>query len=263
MKVTAEDVARILASPLPRQVPAHVAKAARGGSPWLTPLLGIAFFFFGLIFVVVFFPWRILDDWKLLSDDARTVKGNVVSVRETNMSVNRARVRDYEFSYTVGDGRQRNAHCYDTGRYWSARMEVTVRYLPTHPEIACIEGARLSKAGWAGAMTLIFPMVGAGIFLGSFVGRRNTRQLLRSGRAMEVDIVSVERTNMQINNRYVYKIKVALPNLLQEQPVVIRCSDPGEVALVQKRVADRQSIYALCDPNNPRRLFFPEGLIGR
>lgn len=264
MKVTAQDVAQLLANSPPRQIPAHVAKAAQGGgAAWFLPLFGFVFFAFGMVFAAFFFPWRFLDDWRLSSNAARTAKGTIVSVRDTNMSINKVRVVDYEFRYTAGGGPQRRGHCYTTGQAWPANREVTVRYLPTQPDLACLEGARLDKVGWSGAFVVIFPLVGAGFGISFLFNRRNVRRLLLSGHVTEVDVISVDRTHTRINNRYVYKISVRSPGLLNGQPFTIRRTEPGEIELAQKRVADQQSIYVLYDPTNPRRLLFPEALIGR
>lgn len=264
MKVTAQDVAQLLGSSPPRNIPVHVARAAQGGrGSWFGPLLGFAFFAFGLIFVVIFFPWRLLDDWKLSSDAARTVKGSIVSVQGVNMRINKARVFDYEFGYNVGDGQQRRGHCYTTGQHWSKSMEVSVQYLPTQPELARLEGARLGKTGGTGLIVLIFPLVGLGVAMVFARIQHNTNRLLVSGRASEVDVISVDRTNVRVNNQYVYKIMVSSSTLLSGEPFVVRRTDPAEIDLAQKRVADKQSIYVLHDPENPRRLLFPEALIGR
>lgn len=263
MKVTAEDVAQLLASPPPRPVPAHVQKAAQGGEgAWFIPLFGFIFFSFGTLLAAFFFPWRFIDDWRLSSDSARTVKGRIVSIHDANMRINEVSVLDYEFSYDAGDGRNRTAHCYTTGRQFSANSDVLVRYIPAQPDVACLEGARLNEAGWAGAFVLIFPLVGAGIAIGFAVRRRNKRRLLSSGEVTEVDVVSVDRTNTRINGRYVYKIMVISPTLLNGQSFSVRRTDPGEIELVQKRVTDKQPIYALYDSRKPRRLLFPEALIG-
>lgn len=264
MKVTAQDVAQLLVSPPPRQVPVHVVRAAQGGSAtWFAPLLGLAFFSFGLVFAAIFFPWRFIDDWRLSSDHARSVKGSIVSVRDAKMRINKVPVWDYEFIYNVGDGRQRNGHCYTTGQHWSAPSEVPVRYLATQPDLACLEGARLSKAGGTGVLIITFPLVGAGIAVSFFVSRRNTRRLLVSGQVREVDVISVNRTSTRVNNQYVYKITVTSPNSLSGPSLVVRRTNPNEVDLAQKRVSARQSIYIFHDPLNPKRLLFPEALIGR
>src|SRR5450432_3504422 len=58
MKVTAAEIADLLASAPPRKVPAHIAAAAKGNrSLALFLLLGLAFGGMGVLFTVIFFPW--------------------------------------------------------------------------------------------------------------------------------------------------------------------------------------------------------------
>jgi hypothetical protein len=264
MKVTTEDVAQLLASTPPRQIPAHVRKAAQGGGAvWSLLVLGLGFIFLGLLFTAFFFPWHFLDDWQLSSDAAQTVTGRIVSVHDTNTRINKVSVVEYEFSYTVGDGQQRKGRSYTTGTKWSANTSANVRYLPNRPELACLEGGRLNEVGWGGAFVIIFPFVGAGVVTGFFISRRNTRRLLHSGQVTEVDVVSIDRTNTRINNRYVYKIFVRSPALLNGRPIAVRRSDPSDVDFAQKRLSDKQAVYVLYNPADPRKLIFPETLIGR
>jgi Protein of unknown function (DUF3592) len=262
MKVTANDVAQLLANSAPRQIPVHFAKAVSGGrSSWFFPLFGLAFGGFGMLFVVVFFPWRFMDDLRLDSDSARITRGTITEVLTTGMSINERRVMEYIFRYSSGDGQSRNGHCFTTGQQWQSNAEVTVRYLPTKPDIACIEGARLNEGSWGVAFVLVFPLVGAGL-IGWFVAnRRNTRRLLREGIVAEVDVISVERTNTQMNDEYVYKIVIASPDLQNSQSITVKRVDRRYIDLAQKRVKDKQPVYILYDPRNPRRVIFPEALI--
>jgi hypothetical protein len=262
MKLTADDVAQVLASSAPRQVPAHFAKAVSGGrSSWFFPLFGLAFGGFGMLFVVIFFPWRFMDDLRLDSDAARITKGAITEVRSTSMTINERRVMEYVFRYNAGDGQNRNGHCFTTGQRWQSNAEVTVRYLPAKPDVACIEGARLNEGSWGVAFVLVFPLVGAGLIGWYVVHRLNMRRLLREGIVTEVDVISVERTNTRVNDEYVYKIAIASPDLQNGQPIKVRRVDRRYIDLAQKRLQDKQPVYILYDPRNPRRVIFPEALI--
>jgi Protein of unknown function (DUF3592) len=263
MKVTADDVAQLLAGSPPRQVSAHLAKAVMkgGGTTWFVALFGLVFACLGLLFVVIFFPWRFMDDWRLASDAAQTTRGIITTVQRTSMSINKTRVMEYTFRYTPGDGRLREGRCFTTGQSWQSSAEVEVRYLPTTPDLACVEGARLSEGGWGGAFVLLFPLVGAGFVVWPVVNQVKTRRLLHEGQVTEVDILSVDRTNTRINNQYVYKIVISSSSFSGGQPVTVRRTDRREIDLALNRLRDQQSVYILYDSRNPRRLIFPEALI--
>ena len=262
MKVTADDIARLLAGTPPRQVPAQVAKAALGGgTSWLLPLFGLVFGGMGMVFLVMFFPWRFWDDWQLASDKARTTRGVITEVTRTNLSINKRWVMDYGFHYAAEDKQQRQARCFITGQQWSVNAVVTVRYLPARPELACVEGARLSRSGWGGAFSVIFPLIGGGLVCGYVWNRRQTARLLREGLVAEVDIVSVEQTNLRVNNRNAFKITIRSPALQGGQPVTVLRVNPPDVDLARKNLQDKLPVFILYDARNPKKVFFPEALI--
>lgn len=261
-KVTAHDVAQLLASPPPRQVPAQVAKAVASGlSAWIIPLVGTALFCFGMVFVAVFFPWRFADEWRLDSDSARVARGTITAVKPTNMSINKTRVMEYEYSFTAEDGRNRQDRCFTTGSRWAVNAQVTVRYLSAKPEVARPEGARLSEGGFAGVLVIIFPLIGVGLVVGSAVLRLRQRRLLHEGLVAEVNVVSATQTNTRVNNRYAYKIVLSSPSWLNGQQVTVRRSNPADVALALKHLQSKQPVYILHDIKTPQRLIFPAALI--
>lgn len=262
MKVTADDIAQLLASPPPRLVPAHVAQAVQGGgcAGWSLPLFGLVFGGFGMIFVVMFFPWRFVDDLRLAASD-RTAPGEIRRAIPTNMSVNKTKVIEYAFAYTPADGRLREARCFTTGRRWSAGEAVTVRYLRGDPDVACVEGARLSQGGWSGVFPVVFPLVGGGIVAWFVVNRRRTGRVLREGAVAEVDVLAVTETMTQVNNQRVYRIDLSNPVQAGGPPVTVRRVRPADIALARKHAGDRQPVFILYDPNKPSRMIFPEALI--
>jgi len=262
MKVTADDIAQLLASRPPRQVPAQVAKAAMGGgSSWFGPLFGLVFCAIGLIFVTVFFPWRFWDDWQLASADARTTSGIITDVTRTNLTLNKRRVMEYGFRFVTEDNRQQQGRCFTTGQQWTVNAAVSVHYLPTRPELACVDGARLSQSGWGGAFVIIFPLIGGVVFVGFLTNRQLTKRLLQSGLVTEVDVVSVEPTNMRVNNQNAFKITVRSSTLQGGLPVTVLRVNRPEIELARKNLQDKLPVYILYDTRNPKRLLFPEALI--
>jgi hypothetical protein len=261
VKVTADNIAQLLATPPPRPVAAQVAAAARKGrAAWSTALMGLFFGAFGMIFVVVFFPWRIWDEMRLASGATSTVTGVILTANDTNMKVNRRQVVAYRFTYTPANGTPQTGDCFETGGRWATGDEVTVRYLPADPGLACIDGARLNEVGWGGVLVVIFPGVGFGM-VAWFVSRwRQIGRLLRAGLVAEVDVLSVEETNMKVNKQPVYKIVLAGP-APGSQPVAIKRLNRADLDLANRHLENKQPVFVLYDPRKPAQMIFPEALI--
>lgn len=261
MKVTADDIAQLLASPPPRAVPPAVAKAAKGGrGAWAGLLFGLFFGGFGTVFLVFFFPWRLpaeLElDWR-----GRTTPAVIVSQADTNMSVNETRVVAHRYRFTAGDGTRQTGEAYTTGPRWGTGETVTVRYLKRDPAVSCLEGARLNLAGWWGSFVALFPLVGFGLAGWSVASRRKIDRLLRTGTVVEVDVTDVQATKVQINYQTVYKITVAAPGLAGGQPVTVKRWAKPDVNLATQRALQKQPVFVLLDPQRPKDLIFPEGWI--
>jgi len=262
VKVTADDIAQLLASPPPRPVSAHVLKAARKGrASWGTVLFGLFFGAFGMIFVWAFFPWRILDEWRLAGNTASTAAGVVSDVVDVRMKVNGRKVMAYHFTFTPPAGATQTGECFAYAGSWTAGGSVTVRYLPGDPGLACIEGARLNPTGWAGVFVLLFPGVGVAIIVWFGVQRRQIGRLLREGLTAEVDVRSVTSTTLRVNNQRVYKIILASPALNGGQPLTLMRRDTSEIQLAGERAEKKQTLFVLYDPRKPKQMIFPEGLI--
>lgn len=261
VKVTADDIAQLLASAPPRPVPAQVMQAARrnrakGSTTWF----GFFFGTFGLLFVGVFFPVHLWDQWHLAGGAARTVAGEITAVQDARMQVNRVRVYRYDFAYTPAGGARRVAFCYASGERWFTGEKVPVRYLPATPEVAVVDGGRLNKVGGLGFITLVFPLAGYSLAAWFVVQRRRAGRLLREGVLAEVDVVAVNPTAMRVNNRPVFEIVIAAP-ALGSQAVRLKRLDARDVDLATQRVAQKQPVFVLYDARQPSRLIFPEALI--
>ena len=263
MNVTSDDIAQLLASSPPRKVPPPVARAVLGGrGVWALPVFGLIFGGMGVLFMFVFFPWRFADDWRLDSEQALTVPGTITSVSRTSLSMNRTRVMEFGFRFTPADGRVRQGVCYVTGQRWSANEAVTVRYLPGTPELARVEGARLSASSSGSAFVALFPLIGAALVVWFVVDRRRTRRLLREGRVTEATVVSAEPTMASVNRQVVHKIVITSSDLQGGRPVTVNRFKPAEVNLVQKHLREKQPVFVLYDPQKHTRVLFPEALLG-
>lgn len=261
MKVTADDIARLLGSRIPREVPPPVAATARRlRAPIGGAVAGALFLAVGLGFAAVFFPTRILDDWRLNGSGAATVTGRVTAVNRTNMKVNKQRVMRAEFTYAPADGPPRTGESFSSGALWKVGEQVLVRYLPDDPAIACIQGGRLNEAGWGGMFVAIFPALG-GLLLVAFIAqRRSVAWLLAEGRVAELDIRSHEIPGMPAKNRAVHVVTLSAPTP-DSGPVVVRLTNVAEVALITRCDAQKRPVFVLYNPRKPTQLIFPEALI--
>lgn len=221
---------------------------------------GLCFGAFGSLFLFFFFPWRALDEL-FLAMSARSATGIVRQESETNMSVEETKVREYAFEFTTGKGERISADCYVTGAPWQRGDKVNVRYVSWRPEIACIEGGRLNKAGLSAAFVALFPFLGFGLAAWGISGRRQAARLLREGRAVEVDVLAVDATKAQMNYQTVYKITISAPVPAAGSSLTLRRWGKVEVSLLTARALNKEPIYVLCDPDKPKRLIFPEALI--
>jgi hypothetical protein len=261
MKVTAEDIAQLLGSS-PREVPRQVKRAAmRTCARWRTAVSGMFFFGMGVLFTWAFFPWGFITEWRLSGAGAVTTPGMVRSVVDAKMKINGAKVMEYVFSYTPAGSPSREATCFTSGKKWDTGESVNVRYLTADPGLACIEGGRLSKGNWFGAIVIVFPLVG-GALVGWFImDRSRTRWLLREGQVAEVNIMSVKDTNQRVNGQTVYKIVIAGSALEGGQPITVKRINQAEVDLASDRLEKKQPVFVLYNPQRTKQMLFPEALI--
>lgn len=211
--------------------------------------------------VWLFFPWRLMDDWRLKAEGEKT-SGIVRSAVEINMSINETKVVEYVFAYQFSGNDALTASCYSTGKHWREGDRITVRYLADEPAIACIEGARLSKGGIMGVAVILFPAAGYSMVGWFLISRRRDRLLLENGKVAEVDVLAVDATRTQVNYKTVYKITLSALPESGGQPVVVKRWSTPEINLLTSHALQKQPIFVLYDTRRPKKLIFPEALIG-
>jgi hypothetical protein len=256
-----EQLAALLAAPAPRIVPSALRRAgARQAAPVFTVIFGLIFTVFGLAMGSVFFPWNFYRDWQLSAPGTVTAAGRVVAVNGTRLTINKRKVMSYDFTFKTATGADGRGTCYTTGRQWSPKMPVTVRYRPEDPTLCCIEGARLSEGGTAGLFMLVFPGLGLG-FIAWFVrSRRRIRSLLERGTVGEALVTAVEQTRTQVNKRYVYRITLQRTDAPDAGTLTLRSYQPAVISFAQSRLASQQPVFVLYDPAKPKRALLPETL---
>lgn len=222
----------------------------------MTTIFGFVFLAMGLFFSWVFVPNHLLLDWKLKREPTLTVPGKILSAEVTSLSINKNKVVEYRFSYQPDSGGSRQGTAYTTGGHWREGAKVGVRFLQADPTLAVPEGARLSKSTATALLVLLFPLVGGAVLIGSFYSRHTRKRLLRYGLVARASVDSLEKTCMQVNNEYVFKIHLTFTD--EGRTVVKRSYHAGEVALAEEAMKSSRPVQVLYDPNKPKRLLFPE-----
>lgn len=246
-----------LAMSPPRQVPQAMTRAV-GSFKGLWPLMifGMIFLLMGLGFSWAFVPRHLLRERKLEQGPSLTVPGKILSAATTNLSINKVKVWEYRFSYQPDSAGGRQGTAYTTGSRWREGATVRVRVLEADPALAVPDGARLGKTSAGSLFVLVFPLAGAGFLVGCLYIRQVKKRLLRHGWASSATVTALEKTSMRVNNQHVFKIHLTFTD--DGRAVVKRSYDAAELALAEEAMNSARPVRILYDPNNPKRLLFPE-----
>lgn len=254
-----DQLAAVLASPVPRRPPAELLARVKNEAASLIGVgFGLFFAAFGSVFVALFFPWQLPFELRLKLPDVRTAEARIERVEATNFSINKTRVRGYDFRFSTPDGAQIRGHCYTTGQRWPEGAVATVRYVAGDPTVACLDGARLSQSGWIGLLVLLFPAVGLGVAGYSLLERRRAERMLIHGAVAELRVTAVESTKVQVNKRSLFRIALAPADAPGTEPRVERRSDPRAVRFALERLESGQPMFVLVDPKQPTRTLWIE-----
>lgn len=231
--------------PPPRRVPLATVCAAMTG---FLGVFGAIFFSFGMIFVWVFgVGLSPIDEWRL-SGSFATAPAVVEGVSATGGSVNGVPVYEYRFRYTPGDGNALHGTCYATISGWAEGERAVAHYLPGKPEVARLEGSRLSQfPPWILLIVLIFPIVGLCLFIPAIVSGRQKIRLLRLGEITGAENITVSPTNTRVNNVPVMKYSYEFRDRAG------RVYTGASRALPTETIGDERREPVLYLPSNPRR----------
>ncbi len=239
-------------------MPAQWRKAAlKEGASFKSALFGFFFGSFGMIFVGVFFPWRMPQDWRL-SNSGVAATGEVQRIEMTSVSMNKTKVRRYVFTFAPAEGQRTEAQCYVTGEPWRAHQRVPVKYLPGDPTVARIEGARRSVTSMGMVFVLIFPALGYGTVAYFLLSRRRTFWLLKHGEFGEALVSAIEVTNTTVNDQPVHKISLQLAAAENDRTLTVRRFKSTLVSFLRTRMETKTPVFVLYDPAYPKRMLLPE-----
>lgn len=259
----AEQIAALLALPLPRNVPKELLRAAqRQRAPVTLAVIGGVFLALGVVLVGVLFPWNYSRDWQLRAADTATALGRILTVSDTDLTINKRRVVRYEFSFQPAAGGTVQGECFTTGRRWREGVAVPVRYRPEAPAIGCLAGARSSKGENSGMIMPLFPLLGVVFLVWFRVARSRARRLLEHGLLAEAQVTGVEATSYRASrgSRNVHKISLQRTDSPDGGSFLLRSDQAEVIAFAQQRLELQQPVFVLYDPARPKNAMLPETL---
>ncbi|MEM7029862.1 MAG: DUF3592 domain-containing protein [Chloroflexota bacterium] len=184
----------------PRVVPVAVGLRLLFGG--FSNQFGWLFFGFGLIFFWVFGGSTSLYSLVYFSGELNLVEGIVLDVVETSVTVDEARIYEYQYQYVVNDRQYEGATRSYYGEYNKGDTAV-ITYSVANPARSRAAGVAI----WDGVVwfTIIFPAVGL-IFMLFGIGKAiKGIRLLRDGVQTTGTLISKEATNTTVNDQTVYK----------------------------------------------------------
>ena len=249
------DLRDFLASEPPRRVPDAYRKAAlHQGAPQTPAVILAVFGILSLPLVALFFPWQGLRDWKLSGASVPQVSGVIDSVTPTSISENHRRIYAYAFSFAPVVGVTVRGTCYTTGLLWRPGTKVPVSYLPDSPEVACPKGARLSRVGTVGIVTLFFPLCAVVACVSLMRTRARVAQILTSGRLLDGRILAVRKPGILEAKRHIKVISLSVGDQVLEIP----CYRGSLKTFAQAKCGAGESVIILQHPARERAVLFPE-----
>jgi len=257
------DIASFLAENPPRYVPKAVRKrAGRGGSSLFLMLFGAIFAGVGGVLAAAFVsPSTVFAEMRLDSGGRSVAEGVITAVEDAGLKVNERPVWAYYFRFTAAGGAEHEGVSYRAGRAWSAGERHRVVYLEGRPEVARLEGTSLSKGGYFGLVTLLFPVIGVGVMGAALVSRMRLAKLLRDGLVTEGTIADVEPTGSRVNDFPVYRIHFDYrAQSGREESGTLRTHREGLIDLARERREQGQPVFLLYDRRKPGRVLLAEAL---
>lgn len=230
--------------PPPRPVPLQVICSAMFG---ITGFLGAIFLISGLGFTLVFTQgYHPFDDVRLALWPA-TATGVITAIRDTYSYENDISIYEYDFTFTTRREQRVAGRSYSNAGRWTIEDTVTVQYLPDAPAVARIQGARSSRFDPSVLFVLIFPFIGAALFLtAAFSGLREAI-LLRNGAIADAHLTGLRPTNVSINHVPVLNFEYEFQTASGET------FNGTSKSLPSDRLGDEAAEPALYLPSNPKR----------
>lgn len=244
-----------LDSPTPRSIPREIGKAVIPGNRLTLTIIGALFMAIGGFLSANFFPSDFRSQWRLDHGPTATVPGTILSVKATNLSINRRKVMENRFRYSPRHQSSREGTAHTTGNYWSAGSAVKVRYLLDDPAIAAPVGGRIWRNTAPMLAVLLFPLGGLALVITSQIGAARRKDILRNGLLAAAAIESIEETIVKINNAPQFKVTLVQQN--NRARIVRRIHEEDTILHLYEKMKRRRPVQILHDRRKPARLLFP------
>lgn len=235
---------------IPRDIPSGLKRRIIFSNPFM--LVALIQFIVGGILISVFSFLVDFSDMKFKGGEPR-VTGTLTQMVKTNTRVNHANIYEYDFTYTTPDNVKRTGMSYD---YYDEfpNDAVEVEYVAAQPEISRIIGMdRSQMSPWAllgGAIPLLMGFIF--FFIAYKKGKKNL-YLVCNGILTEGKIISSERTNTRINNRYVYRVTFQFNANGTPIQAVTRTH-------LMDRITDEAKEKVIYDANDPQNANFVDAM---
>lgn len=224
-------------------------------------LFGWAFLTVGSVGAWVFLP-NSDQGWLTMRGPKATVAGVVTDAEETQFSIGGSEhhrgtpVYRYEFTYSV-NGESYNGVSFQTGSCGREPGQfVQVEYLQARPDRARVVGMRAAPMPPYLLWVLIFPLIGGGLAFYQWRSGLRTIALLRHGHVALGTRLSTHRTNVQINNQTVYRVRFSFQaETGQRHETEVRTLNP-------QALEDDAAELLLYDPVKPERAVAVDNLPG-
>ncbi len=165
---------------------------------------GWIFFTMGSLFSWVFVPMSDAKFWFEFNKDWQETKGKIVSVEPTNSYVNDTRVYQYFQSFEMG-GQRYTGKSYTVEQRYNSGQEITILFNANNPNESYIKGSRRAEFPAFVLFVLLFPLIGMGFIVTSFLKNIKAIRLLEIGEFTRGKLVSKEVTNTKNNEQTVFK----------------------------------------------------------
>jgi hypothetical protein len=163
---------------------------------------GWIFFSVGSLFAWIFIPASEVRYWFESEKNWREISGKILTAESTNSSVNDEIVYSYFYAFEW-QGKRFTGKSYTPGLRFQSGEVVTIRFSDKNPSKSYMEGAERAVFPAFVLIVLIFPLVGAGFIIHSFLQNIKTIRLLEIGEFTQGRLLSKEATNgeVKINGR--------------------------------------------------------------
>lgn len=268
MSVSLDELGEFLRQPSPRAIPDNIRRRRLSGFLGRgLALFGWCFALFGLLFLVIFFPWRLPSELQLDLATVQTAEGTVIASEKTNMSEGGHDGEDgtpvHRMTFEYPHPRQGKVQgvCYRTGSGEQVGKKVPVEFIEASPSACRIKGCRLNAFSYFSSFVAIFPIIGFGLVYFSWRARRRAVGLLRDGAFALGNVTEVNQTNVTVNDKRRYRVTVSL-NVGGEELSASYHAYGEEVDLARAHMANGEKVGVLYDPDRPRNMLLAETLLG-